>query len=131
MNDIKSGRYAENPLKRLVDVYVLDVIGALPPEMAATAQRMDLQRVFKTAACEWRDVLRETLNLSDTFDVAILDLWIRWNEAALAEGKEYSAEQFTVGFTDEYLAGSSKIDVWPPGALDEAKKRIANSRLKH
>lgn len=50
MNDIKSGRYAENPIKRLVDIYVLDVIGALPPEMADNAQRMDLQRVFKTAA---------------------------------------------------------------------------------
>ena len=87
MNGIKSGRYAENPLKRLVDVYVLDVIGALPPEMAATAQRMDLQRVFKTAACEWREVLRETLNLSDTFDVAILDLWIRWNESGASRGQ--------------------------------------------
>jgi hypothetical protein len=131
MNDVKSERYAESPIKRFVDVYVLDVVGALPPEQAAAVERLDLQRIFKTRASEWRHVLRETLNLSDTFDLAILDLWLRWNEASQAEGKEYSAEQFAVGFTDDYLEDGSKIDVWPPGSLDAAKERIAASRLKH
>ena len=124
-------RYKSEPIKRLVDAYVLDTIGALPPSAKATLERIDLQRVFKTHASEWHQVLRETLDLSDTFDIAILDLWIRWNEAARSEGKQYSPEQFSAQFTDGYFAAGSQIDVWPPGALEAARRRIAAARPKH
>jgi len=122
-------RYKNEPIKRLVDAYVLDVVGALPLSSEATLERMNLQRVFKTKASEWHQVLRETLGLSDTFDTAILDLWLRWNAAARAEGKPYSAELFASQFTDNYFVDGSQIDVWPPGALEAAKMRIAAAQL--
>jgi hypothetical protein len=122
-------RYKNQPIKRLVDAYVLDVVGALPPAAEATLERMNLQRVFKTKASEWHQVLRETLGLSGTFDTAILDLWLRWGDAARAEGKPYPPEQFAAQFTDNYFVDGSQIDVWPPGALEAAKKRIAAARL--
>lgn len=131
MSDTGTERYEKAPIKRLVDTYVMDVIGALSSEISAKMDQLNLQRVFKTKASGWREVLRETLDLSDTFDTAILDLWLRWTDAALAEGREYSPEQFTVGFTDNYFAADSKIDVWSPGALEAARARISAARLKH
>lgn len=131
MSDTDTERYEEAPIKRFVDIYVMAVIGALPAEIRLKMDRLDLQSVFKTKASEWRQVLRETLALSETFDTAILDLWFRWTDAALAQGKDYPPEQFAAGFTDNYFAEDSKIDVWLPGALEAAHARISAALSKH
>jgi len=131
MSDTDTERYEEAPIKRFVDIYVMAVIGALPAEIRLEMDRLDLQSVFKTKASEWRQVLRETLALSETFDTAILDLWFRWTDAALAEEKVYPPEQFAAGFTDNYFAEDSKIDVWLPGALEAAHARISAALSKH
>lgn len=123
-------RYKDAPLKRLVEAYVLDVIGALPPASEATMERLNLQRVLKTRASGWRQALRESLHFSDTFDTAILDLWFRWQDAARSEGKSYPPEQFAAQFADNYFEDGSQIDVWPPGALEAARHRIAAARAK-
>jgi hypothetical protein len=89
---------------------------------------MNLQKVFSTRASEWRAVLRETLHLSDTIEVAILDLWYRNRDALRKQGQEYEPIAFSQDFTDNYFAENSKVDVWPDGALDAARKRIADYR---
>ena len=123
-------RYKQNPVYLFFESYILDTIGHLPPERARAIQSMNLQKVFKTKAVEWHAVVREALHLSDTIDVAILDLWYGNSDIARAKGMQYPPEQFAVNFTDEYMKEGSRVDVWPPGALEAAKKRIAARRAK-
>jgi hypothetical protein len=121
-------RYGKQPINILFEALVLDVMGCLPEAKRQTLQAMNLQSIFNTKASEWRDVLRETLHLSDTIDIAILDLWYRNREALRKQGQEYDPVAFSQDFTDNYFVDQSKVDVWPAGALDAAKKRIAEYR---
>lgn len=131
MKSTGSDRYKVAPIKRFVDTYVLDVVGALSPEASSAMGHVDLQRIFNTMAADWRGALRETLDLSETFDIAILDLWYRWVDATAAEGRTPSPQEFAAGFTDNYFVEGSKIDVWTPESLEAAKARIASARQTH
>src|SRR4051812_10158666 len=82
-------RYAKQPINLLFEAFVLDVIGHLPDAKRQTLQAMNLQKVFNTQTSEWRAVLRETLHLSDTIDVAILNLWFANREVGRKEGHAY------------------------------------------
>jgi hypothetical protein len=124
-NALEHPRYSKQPINLLFESFVLDAIGHLPQAKRETLQAMNLQKVFNTQASEWRQVLRETLHLSDTIEIAALDLWFINREAIRKQGQEYDPIAFSQDFTDRYLAEESKVDVWPPGALDAAKQRIA------
>ena len=133
VNPLEQPRYKQNPIYLLFESFVLDTIGYLPRERSIGIQSMNLQKVFKTTAVEWHAVLRETLHMSETIDIAILDLWYRNQDIAGAKGITYSPEQFAVNFTDEYMKEGSQVDVWPPGALEAAKRRIAahSPKVRH
>lgn len=81
-------RYARQPSNLLFEAFVLDVIGHLPDAKRHTLQAMNLQKVFNTQASEWRAVLRETLQLSETIEIAMLDLWSRNRETLRKQGQE-------------------------------------------
>lgn len=118
-----ASRYKENPIYLFFEDMILDVLGQLPAERSAATQAMNLQKVFSTQATEWKAVIRETLHLSDTFEIAVLDLWIRNRENYDQTSEGYRA--FAQDFADKYMAEDSKVDVWPEGSLDAAKARIA------
>ncbi|HEX3129065.1 MAG TPA: hypothetical protein VH394_17155 [Thermoanaerobaculia bacterium] len=118
-------RYASNPIALFFESYVLDVLGQLPTEKSEKIQSLNLQKVFKTEASEWRDVIREALHLSPTIDIAILDLWYTNQGLARQRKVEYSAIAFAQDFHDQYLKEDSKVDVWTPETLEAAKARVA------
>jgi len=68
--------------------------------------------------------------LSDTIDVAILDLWYRNREHFAGDDGVIDADWFANIFIDEYYKEGSKVDVWPEGALEAAKMRIAAAKSK-
>jgi hypothetical protein len=118
-------RYAKNPIAYFFESYILDVIGHLPPERSEKIQSINLQKVFNTGAREWREVVRETLHLSNTIDIAILDLWYTNQDLAAQRRVAYTPLVFAQDFSDKYQKDGSKVDVWPPGALASAQARIA------
>jgi hypothetical protein len=125
---LSNPRYSKNPMAFFFESYVLDVIGHLPPARSEAIQSMNLQNVFKTEAREWRAVVRETLHLSNTVNVAILDLWYTNQDLAAQRKVEYTPLAFAQDFTDEYQKDGSIVDVWPAGALAAAQARIAARR---
>lgn len=125
MSILDQPRYRDSPINLFLENLVLDIIGQLPPGADAKIQDMDLQHVFKASAVEWRQVIREVLHLSPTFDTAVLDLWYRNSDRAQEEGFEYIPFHFAQEFVDRYFADDSKVDVWTPDTLRAAKARIA------
>ncbi|CAN5672665.1 hypothetical protein BH11VER1_BH11VER1_32040 [soil metagenome] len=123
---IDSARYQSNPINLFFEDLILDILGRLPTERSTVIEKMNLQKVFSTEAVGWRDVIRETLRLSDTFDVAVRDLWIR-NRSHYAQSVD-GDRHFAQNFADMYMADDSKVDMWPEGALDAAKARIESFR---
>lgn len=121
-------RYGPNPVYIFFEAYIQGVIGYLPEDKSASIQSMNIQRVFDTQASDWRAVVKETLHLSDTIDVAILDLWYRNREHFTSESGEYDPVWFSQIFTDEYMKEGSTVDVWPEGALAAAKSRITQAK---
>ncbi len=130
MEFLEHPRYKASPIDYFFESYILDVVGQLPSEKAQAIQAMNLQKVFKTKSNEWRESLRETLHLSNTIDIAILDLWYMNQDIARAKGLKYRAHEFAMNFVDQYMKDGSRVDVWAPGALASAKQRIANQQTK-
>jgi hypothetical protein len=115
-------RYKDKPINLLFEDFIMKVIDRMPPGREEVVQRMNLQKVFSTKASEWREVIRETLGLSTTIEIAILDLWIR-NRSCYDDTPE-GDRAFAQDFADKYVADESKVDVWPEGTFEAAKKRI-------
>ena len=123
-------RYKENPIYLFFESYIRSVIGQLPPERESAIAGMNLQKVFRTDASEWRAVVREVLHLSETIDIAILDLWYRNREHFRDDSGAYDAIWFSQVFTDEYMKDASQVDVWSSGALEAAKARIRDAQTR-
>ena len=121
-------RYGQNPIYLFFENYIQDVIGYLPKEKSTSIQEMNIQKIFNTKASEWHEVLEESLHLSKTIDIAILDLWYRNREEFKTDTGEYDPAWFSQIFTDEYMKEGSQVDIWPEGALDEAKQRIKQAQ---
>jgi len=80
MSPLDHPRYKANPIYLIFECYIEDTIGHLPEEKSQTLKEMNLQKVFKTKATDWKAVIRETLHLSATIDIAIQDLWYQNRE---------------------------------------------------
>ena len=89
---------------------------------------LGLHRVFNTQTTDWREIIKQVLNLSDTIDIAILDLWYKNREIAAGQNIEYEPTKYAMDFADNFLKGDSKIDIWDGDSLEIAKQRIEKIR---
>ena len=124
MEDQLADRYKEKPAYILFENYILDTLGLIDAEKRSRLQALDIQRRFGTKAYVWREAVHEFLGLSDTIDIAILDLWHKNSDIAQEKGVEYSPEDFARNFVDEFYREGSKVDIWPDDALQLASQRV-------
>ncbi|MFT5696561.1 MAG: hypothetical protein ACI9QQ_002542 [Myxococcota bacterium] len=117
---INEPRYRENPIYLFFEEYILAVIGAIDEARIEEVQGMDLQTVFKTEATPWLAVVHEVMGLSDTIELAILDLWLRTTKKLKESGKIYHPVAFAQSFTDHYMADDSHVDQWTRDSLAAA-----------
>lgn len=117
--------------KRWMDLFfeflVLDVIDQLP---GATQESIDALVAkhpvfFADTRGDWRTGTRKALQLSETIDIAILDLWFGKSAKASAEGWLYHPWSFARDFHQQFVADGSRVDVWEGDSLELAKARIA------
>ena len=85
-------RYAGKPLLILLENYVLDCVGALPPEKQAGCRQI-VERVYGPGP-DWKLTLRNTLQLGDGLDDAFRQMWERNQEIARNAGTTLSPEDF-------------------------------------
>ena len=120
----------ERPFDFFFEMYVVDVLELPPAETksALAAFSARFPNLFREYDGDWRAFVVGTAQLSDTIEIAIWDLWIRNSENARRAGWIYHPWHFAQNFIDNYTAEDSRVDVWPEGALEAAKKRIEDYR---
>ena len=110
--------------------FILDTLKELPAEKSSMIEEMNLDKVFSTDFGNWKKTIKKVLNLSNTIEIAIKDLWLRNSEIAKNDGTELNADQFADLFIENYYVENSKVDIWESESdLNNAKKRIAESNL--
>jgi hypothetical protein len=115
-------RYAENPIYLFVEHLILDVIGHLPSTQDISD--LDFQKLLGVEADSWQEAVRKSQQLSETIDMAILDLWYR-NQHLYDDPWHFAQE-----FVDHYYEEDSQVDVWGPGDLEAASERIIQAQSK-
>lgn len=110
--------------------FILDALKELPTEKNDMIEKMNLDKVFSTDFNDWKKTIKKVLNLSESIEIAIKDLWLRNSEIVKNDRNELNADQFADLFIENYYAENSKIDIWEKESdLNNAKKRIAESNL--
>jgi len=94
-------RYARRPLLRLLDDYVLDVIGALPEETHAVLLEVVRLAYPNTPGATWRGVLENELELEPDLKRKILSMWRDYQQFMAGEGTAANPSVFAVSFSDE------------------------------
>ncbi|MFD1716885.1 hypothetical protein [Georgenia deserti] len=82
-------RYAENPMMRLLDAYVLDVIGVLDERTQAgfTALADRFAATFGTDRGTWQQVVEQAMDISPADTEAVRRHWDRHRARARAAGR--------------------------------------------
>lgn len=110
--------------------FIMDTLNELPTEKLNLIRNMNLDNVFSTDFNDWKKTIKKVLNLSETIEIAIKDLWLRNSEIAKKERTELSADQFADFLIENYYVENSKVDIWESNSdLNNAKKRRAESNL--
>ncbi len=120
--------YYPNYMDALFKQYIKHTLGALPKDKYEGLNELKLYRTFKMPECDWKEVIAKVLNLSETIDIAIWDLWIKFEK----RGYDYSVGEFAEDFIVHYYKDESKIDVWRDNEqLEMAKQRIEEYKNAH
>ena len=110
--------------------FILDTLKELPTEKNDLIEKMNLDKIFSTDFNDWKKTIKKVLNLSDTIEIAIKDLWLRNSEISKNDGTELNADQFADLFIENYFVENSKVDIWENESdFNNAKNRIAESNL--
>lgn len=112
-------RYWDNPSDFFFEMFVVDTVAPNDPELVSWIANMS-----RCSVEEWRVTTKKKLTLSDTIEIAILDLWYRNRKIARDQGIELDPRSFSIHFVDHYYDEKSQVDQWGPGALEDAKARV-------
>lgn len=103
-------RYRDRPLLRLLDCYVLDVIGELPAAQQATLEKLEpkLRETFDSAG-RWQDIVEEQMGLLPSVTLGIETLWAGFQ----ADEERLGRQARPADFVREFVAQNF------PGLFDE------------
>ena len=95
-------RYAGRPLLIVLENYVLDCIGALPPDRQALAHSV-VQRVWG-GGDDWKETVRVQLHLESSLDESLRGMWSRNQELAKQRNQPLHPIQFAKMIVDQNFA---------------------------
>jgi hypothetical protein len=119
-----NNRYKENPMGAFFEIFILDVINQASQEQLDLIEKINLNEKLNIKADNWQDTIKIVLNLSDTIDIAIKDLWYQNSTIAKNKKTKYEPAQFAIDFVHNFYSENSKIDTWTDESLHAAKRRI-------
>jgi hypothetical protein len=96
--EVEPERYKGRPLLALLENYVLDCIGALPPE--ANPQLAYLVKEVFGGDADWKKTLRQKLRLPDRVDEDIREMWTKGQATAGQAQQQLHPVQYAKMFVD-------------------------------
>ena len=92
-------RYQNRPLLRLLDCYILDVIGELPARQQEILRTLEpkLQETFGTPG-DWREIVAAQMGFLPSVPLSIEALWTAFQQDEQRLGREASASDFVRQF---------------------------------
>lgn len=102
---VSNRRYDGRPLLRLLELYVLRVIGELPTEEQQALDRMapKLLAIYGGNS-EWHEAVASAVHMHPNMPDAIRDMWARNLEIARTNDMTLAAQKFAEMFVDENFA---------------------------
>ena len=99
-------RYRDRPLLRLLDCYVLDVIGELPPQQQATLKKLEptLRKTF-AAAGSWQEIVAEQMGMLPSVTLGIETLWAGFQADEERLGRQARPADFVREFVAQNFPG--------------------------
>jgi hypothetical protein len=94
-------RYAGRPLLRLLDDYVLDIVGALPPETHRVLLEVARLGFPNTPGDTWQEILENRLELEPDLKPKIHSMWLAYQKFMAGQGGRVDPSEFAVSFSDE------------------------------
>lgn len=100
-----NNRYDGKPLLRLLELYVLWIIGELPETEEAKLQQMTpkLQSVYSVNGT-WQEVIASAMHIPTDLSVALREMWSRNLELARENGITLPPQRFAEMVVDENFA---------------------------
>lgn len=95
-------RYAGRPLLIVLENYVLDCVGELPPDKQALARSV-VQRVWG-GGDDWKATVRQQLHLEPSMDEGLRGMWSRNQELAKQHNQQLHPSQFAKMVVDQNFA---------------------------
>ncbi|MER9373777.1 hypothetical protein [Mesorhizobium sp. M0491] len=99
-------RYDGQPLLRLLELYVLWVIGELSQESEDGLKKMapKLQSIYGGDG-QWHDAIAQAMHMPEGMPAAIRDMWARNLKIARDNNVTLNPQQFAEMFVDNNFAG--------------------------
>ena len=100
--EVEPERYAGRPLLIVLENYVLDCIGELPPDKQAQVRSV-VQRVWG-GGDDWKATVRQQLQREQGMDEALRGMWSRNQEIARQHNQQLHPVQFAKMVVDQNFA---------------------------
>jgi hypothetical protein len=106
-------RYENNPLLRLLDCYLMDLIGELGQDQLQTLVNLEpmLRRAWKSEGA-WRQLVEEQMGFQPTVPDKVRTFWLGYIKAAKEQGLPAVPFDFVVSFVDQnfpHLVGGADV----------------------
>ncbi len=106
-------RYGNNHLLRLLDCYLMDLIGELGQDQLEILVNLEpmLQRAWKSEGT-WRQLVEEQMSFQPTVRDKVKAFWLGYINAAEAQGLPALPSDFVVSFVDQnfpHLVGGAGV----------------------
>ena len=96
-------RYRGRPLLAILENYILDCIGELPPDRLEGTAAL-VRRAFGGDGADWRATVRARLELTPSLDENLRTMWKRNQEIAARANAQLHPVQFAKMVADENFA---------------------------
>ena len=123
--------HEQRPMDFFFEMFVVRTIEELPDATIQALGEFESKHptFFEAFEGSWSKTVVGSLNLSDTIDVAIWDLWLKNSANARKDGWVYHPWHFASNFIENYSTDDSRVDVWTEETLAQARQRIAAHRF--
>jgi hypothetical protein len=109
-------RYKDRPLLRLLDCYILDVIGELPKQQKEVLEKLEprLHEVFGTTG-SWREIVEEQMGFVPSVTLGIETVWAGFQTNEQRLGRKPSPAEFVREFVAQNFPETEGDDQDSPG----------------